>query len=185
MWKNLKQKNITFGAVGDHYVSVIAGDLGFTWVNESDIDAGGSAWQEGNIVKRYKAMQDLKHGNKVYDLKLALDEDLIKAVLEEQCAEYDIPSVNNTITRVDGQFVIEEGQAGERVNIEESLNQIYEYTTNGWNYQDASIDLAIDVSEPKGSVEELQKMTDVPAHLRRVIRPAVLRAAKISRMAPA
>ncbi len=82
-------------------------------------------------------------------------------MLEEQCAEYDIPSVNNTITRVDGQFVIEEGQAGERVNIEESLNQIYEYITNGWNYQDVSIDLAIDVSEPKGSVEELQKMTDV------------------------
>ena len=159
--EELKQKNITFGAVGDHYVSVIAGDLGLTWVNESDIDAAAALGKKGNIVKRYKAMQDLKHGNKVYDLKLALDRDLIKAVLEEQCAEYDIPSVNNTITRVDGQFVIEEGQAGERVNVEESLNQIYEYITNGWNYQDASIDLAIDVSEPKGSVEELQKMTDV------------------------
>lgn len=159
--EELKQKNITFGAVGDHYVSVIAGDLGLTWVNESDIDAAAALGKKGNIVKRYKAMQDLKHGNKVYDLKLALDRDLIKAVLEEQCAEYDIPSVNNTFTRVDGQFVIEEGQAGERVNVEESLNQIYEYITNGWNYQDASIDLAIDVSEPKGSVEELQKMTDV------------------------
>ena len=75
---------------------------------------------------------------------MALDRDLIKTVLEEQCAEYDVPSVNNTITRIDGQFVIEEGQAGERVNIEESLNQIYEYITSGWNYQDASIDLAID-----------------------------------------
>ena len=159
--EELKHKNITFGAVGDHYVSVIAGDLGLAWVNESDIDAAAALGKKGNIVKRYKAMQDLKHGNKVYDLKLALDRDLIKAVLEEQCAEYDIPSVNNTITRVDGQFVIEEGQAGERVNVEESLNQIYEYITNGWNYQDASIDLAIDVSEPKGSVEELQKMTDV------------------------
>ena len=31
----------------------------------------------------------------------------------------------------------------------------------GLFYQDASIDLAIDVTEPKGSVEELQKMTDV------------------------
>ena len=159
--EELKHKNITFGAVGDHYVSVIAGDLGLAWVNESDIDAAAALGKKGNIVKRYKAMQDLKHGNKVYDLKLSLDRDLIKSVLEEQCAEYDITSVNNTITRVDGQFVIEEGQAGERVNVEESLNQIYEYITNGWDYQDASIDLAIDVSEPKGSVEDLQKMTDV------------------------
>ena len=159
--EELKHKNITFGAAADHYVSVIAGDLGLAWVNESDIDAAAALGKKGNIVKRYKAMQDLKHGNKVYDLKLSLDRDLIKSVLEEQCAEYDIPSVNNTITRVDGQFVIEEGQAGERVNVEESLNQIYEYITNGWDYQDASIDLAIDVSEPKGSVEDLQKMTDV------------------------
>ena len=183
--EELKHKNITFGAVGDHYVSVIAGDLGLAWVNESDIDAAAALGKKGNIVKRYKAMQDLKHGNKVYDLKLSLDRDLIKSVLEEQCAEYDIPSVNNTITRVDGQFVIEEGQAGERVNVEESLNQIYEYITNGWDYQDASIDLAIDVSEPKGSVEDLQKMTDVLGTFTTSYSTSSARDAKILRTARA
>ncbi|MDE7477446.1 MAG: VanW family protein [Lachnospiraceae bacterium] len=159
--EELKQKSITFGAVGDHYVSVMAGDLGLNWVNEADIDAAAALGKKGNIVKRYKAIEDLKHGNKVYDLKLSLDRDLIKNVLEEQCTEYDIAPVNNTITRVDGQFVIEEGQTGQRVNVEESLNKAYDYITNGWDYQDASIDLAIDVSEPQGSIEDLQKMTDV------------------------
>lgn len=157
----LKQKSITFGAVNDHYVAVMAGDLGLRWVNEADIDSAAALGKKGNIVRRYKAIQDLKHGNKVYDLKLSLDRDLIKAVLEEQCAEYDVPPVNNTITRVDGQFVIEEGQVGQRVNVEESLNKTYDYITSGWDYQDASIDLVINVTEPKGSVEDLQKMTDV------------------------
>lgn len=159
--EELKSKHVTFGAVGDHYVGVMAGDLGLNWVNESDIDAAAALGKKGNIVKRYKAMEDLKHGNKIYDLKLSLDRDLIRAVLEEQCTEYDIPPVNNTITRTDGQFVIEEGQTGQRVNIEESLNRTYDYITVGWDYQDASIDLAIDVTEPKGSVEDLEKMTDV------------------------
>lgn len=159
--EELKTRHITFGAVNDHYVAVMAGDLGLSWVNEADIDAAAALGRKGNIVKRYKAIQDLKHGNKVYDLKLSLDRDLIRAVLEEQCAEYDIMPVNNTITRVDGQFVIEAGQTGQRVNVEESLNKTYDYITVGWDYQDASIDLAIDVTEPKGSVEELQKMTDV------------------------
>lgn len=159
--EELKTKHITFGAVNDHYVTVMAGDLGLRWVNEADIDAAAALGKKGNIVKRYKAIQDLKHGNKVYDLKLSLDRDLIRAVLEEQCAEYDVAPVNNTITRVDGEFIIEEGQTGQRVNIEESLNKAYDYITVGWDYQDASIDLAIDVTEPKGSVEELQKMTDV------------------------
>ena len=76
------------------------------------IDAAAALGKKGNIVKRYKAIEDLKHGNKVYDLRLSLDRELIKAVLEEQCAEYDVMPVNNTITRVDGEFVIEEGQTG-------------------------------------------------------------------------
>lgn len=157
----LKAKTITFGAVDDHYVAVMAGDLGLSWVNEADIDAAAALGKKGNVVKRYKAIQDLKHGNKVYDLKLSLDRDLIRAVLEEQCTEYDVAPLNNTITRVDGQFVIEEGQTGQRVNVEESLNKTYDYITVGWDYQDAAIDLVIDVMEPKGSVEDLQKMTDV------------------------
>lgn len=159
--EELKTKNITFGAPNDHYVAVMAGDLGLRWENESDIDAAAALGKKGNIVKRYKAIQDLKHGNKVYELKLSLDRELIRAVLEEQCAEYDVMPINNTITRVDGQFVIEAGQTGQRVNVEDSLNKTYDYITAGWDYQDASIDLAIDVTEPKGSVEDLQKMTDV------------------------
>lgn len=159
--EGLKQKNITFGAVNDHYVVVTAGDLGLTWVNEQDIDDAVRLGKKGNIVKRYKAIQDLKHGNKVYDLELTLDKDLIKAVLEEQCAEYDVPAINHTMTRVDGQIVVEEGQTGQRVNVEESLNKTYDYITANWDYQDASIDLAIDVAEPRGSVEDLQRMTDV------------------------
>lgn len=159
--EGLKQRNITFGAVNDHYVVVTAGDLGLSWVNEQDIEEAARLGKKGNIVKRYKAIQDLKHGNKVYNLELTLDKDLIRTVIEEQCAEYDVPAINNTMTRVDGQIVVEEGQTGQRVNVEESLNKTYDYITGGWDYQDASIDLAIDVSEPKGSVEDLQRMTDV------------------------
>jgi vancomycin resistance protein YoaR len=159
--ESLKAKNVTFGTVGEHYVAVTAGDLGLEWTNESDIDAAAALGKKGNIVKRYKAIQDLKHGNKTYDIELSFDKDIIKSVLEEQCAEYDVPASNATMTRVDGQFVIEDGQTGEAVNVDESLSNIYEYLTKSWDYSDASIDLVIDVTEPKGSKEELSKLTDV------------------------
>lgn len=159
--EELKLKNVTFGAVGDHYVVVTAGDLGLKWENEQDIDAAVSLGKRGNIVKRYKAIQDLKHGNKVYNLSLSLDKSMLRSILEEQCTEYDVPAVNATMTRVDGQFVIDDGQTGEGVNIEESLNKIYDYITGDWNYEDASIDLVIDVTEPKAKAEDLAKLTDV------------------------
>lgn len=159
--ESLKVKNVTFGAVGEHYVSVTAGSLGLTWDNEADIDAAVALGKKGNIVKRYKAIEDLKHGNKVYNLKLSLDKELVRTVLTEQCAEYDVQAVNATMARVDGQFVVEEGQAGEQINIEESLNKIYDYLTTEWNYQDASIDLVIEVTEPRGKAEDLARLTDV------------------------
>ena len=157
----LKQKVVTFGAVGDHYVAVTAGDLGMTWVNTAAIEEAAGLGKAGNIVQRYKAIQDLKHGNKVYKLELGFDKDLIRNILQEQCAEYDVQAENAQLTRQDGSFQVVEGQTGEAVNVEESLNQIYEYLTNGWDYQDASIDLVIDTTQPKGNAEDLAKVKDV------------------------
>ncbi len=157
----LKQRNVTFGAVDEHFVAVTAGDLGLSWINEADIDAAVKLGKQGNIVKRYKAIQDLKHGNKVYDLKLAFDNEAIRAILTEQCAEYDVPAINATITRENGEFAVTEGQQGKGVNIEESLAKTVSYLTTEWDYSDASIDLVIDVTEPRGSAEELSKLTDV------------------------
>ena len=146
----LKQKVVTFGTVGDHYVAVTTGDLGISWVNTQIIEEATGLGKEGNIVQRYKAIQDLKHGRKVYKLELSLDKDLIRTIMQEQCAEYDVEAVNAQLTRSNGAFQIVEGQTGEAVNIEKSLDKTYDYLTNGWYYQDASIDQVIDVTEPKG-----------------------------------
>ncbi len=160
--EGLKSKNVTLGAANDCYVAVTAGELGLNWENPDILTEAASVGKKGNFIKRYMAIQDLKKGSKVYDLELSLDENAVRAVLEEQCTEYNIPAKNATMTRVDGSFEIEEGQAGEAVNIEESLLAIEDYFTgNEWDYQDAAIDLVVDVMEPKGSAEDLAKLTDV------------------------
>lgn len=160
--EGLKSRNVTFGVAGDCYVAVTVGDLGLKWENPDVLTEAASVGKKGNFIKRYIAIQDLKKGNKVYDLELSLDENAVKAVLEEQCTEYNIPAKNATMTRVDGSFQIEEGQAGEAVNVEESLLEISDYfTQNTWDYQDAAIDLVVDVTEPRGSAEELSRLTDV------------------------
>lgn len=160
--EGLKGRNVTLGVAGDRYVAVTVGDLGLKWENTDVLTEAAAVGKKGNFIKRYMAIQDLKKGNKVYDLELSLDENAVRAVLEEQCTEYDIPAQNATMTRVDGAFQIEEGQVGEAVNIEESLLKISEhFTENEWDYQDAAIDLVVDVTEPMGSAEELSKLTDV------------------------
>lgn len=159
--EGLKQRVVTFGAVDEHYVAITVGDLGLEWLNTQVVDEAAGLGKEGNIVKRYKAIQDLKHGNKVLELELGLDEELIRIVLSEQCAEYDIPVVNASLVREDGAFQVREGQMGQSVNIEQSLAAVKAYLLSEWDYQDASIDLVIDITEPKGSKEELMQVKDV------------------------
>lgn len=157
----LKQRVVTFGAVDEHYVAITVGDLGLEWQNTQVVEEAVGHGKEGNIVKRYKAIQDLKHGNKVFELELGLNEESLRTVLTEQCAEYDIPAVNASLIREDGVFHVKEGEIGQSVNIEESLAQIMTYLLTSWDYQDASIDLVIDITEPKGSQEELVQVKDV------------------------
>lgn len=158
---SLKQRVVTFGAVDDHYVAVTVGDLGLCWVNQEDIETAATLGKKGNIVKRYKAIQDLKHGNKVFELKLDIDKDALREVLDTQCTEYDLPAVNATMTRENGEFVVSDGQTGQAVNVEESLEKTYKFITEGWDGKDASIDLVIDVTQPKGNAEELKSLTNV------------------------
>lgn len=158
---DLKQRVVTFGAVDEHYVAITAGDLNLTWVNSDVIEEAVGLGKEGNIVQRYKAIQDLKHGKKVYDLVLNVDKDMIRIIMQEQCSEYDIQAVNPSLRRENGTFTVVNGQTGLNVNIEESVNRTYEYLTKDWDYQDASIDLVIDETQPKGNAEDLAKVKDV------------------------
>lgn len=157
----LKQRVVTFGAVDEHYVAITAGDLSLSWTNPEVLEEAAGLGKEGNIVQRYKAIQDLKYGKKVYPLALSVDKDIIRTLMTEQCAEYDIPAVNASLKRESEGFTVIDGQTGLSTNIEDSVNKTYDYLTNDWDYQDASIDLVIDVTQPKGSAEELAAVKNV------------------------
>lgn len=45
--------------------------------------------------------------------------------------------------------------------MENSIDAVYGYLTNDWNGEAGSVELAINVEEPKGNAEELAQITDV------------------------
>ena len=159
--EEIKTRTVTFGAPQDHYVAVIAGEIGLKWENPEVIDEACELGKGGNIVKRYKAVQDLKYGNRVYPLELSFDQEAIRIILEEQCAEYNVAAVNTSLFREDGEFRVIEGQTGLAVDVDSSLQRINEYLTTQWDYRDAAIDLVVTATQPKGSAEELAKVRDV------------------------
>lgn len=155
----LSDKDITFN-IDSHNVTVKASDLGVRWINKGVVKEAANLGKTGNIIQRYKALKDLEHEPKEYTVDIEFDQNSIKNIISEQCNGYDIEPKDASIKRENGQFVITEGQNGIGVDIDESCKLVSD-ALNEWNRDDVSIDLAVEVVEPKAKSEDFAKVKDV------------------------
>lgn len=154
-------RTVVLVTVGGNEVQITPADIGFRWKNPEIIEEAASIGQKGNIVQRYKVSKELQHENKVLPLQFSCDEELLRLVLSDQCSVYDHEASDATLVRTDGGFEIEPGVTGEVLDVEASLTLVEDYLCNGWDKQDARIELSIVTDEPRGTKEELSRVHDV------------------------
>ena len=159
--EGLGDTEVTLNALNNNAVKVTAKELGMHWENTGVVDEAGSLGKSGNIVQRYKALKDLEHENKVFDLEIAYDDESIRSVIEEQCLQYNVEAVDGTLKRENNSFVYTPGQTGVQINVDESIDTIKETLSLQQDAQSAVIDLVADVTEPRGSEEQLTAVKDV------------------------
>ncbi len=158
---SLEPIEITLVAAGGQEVLTTAGELGISWGNPEILQEALALGTKGNIVQRYKVLKDLEYENKVYPIELEFDITAINRILTEQCSQYDREAVDAGLSRENGEFVVQEGQEGYLLDVEQSIDTIYELLTGDWNREPCSITLNIEVSEPRGTAEELRQVKDV------------------------
>ncbi len=158
---SLAAAEITLHAEEGQVITVTASDCGLKWANSEIIDEAASLGKDGNIIQCYKALKDLEYENKVYEVTYDFDKNAIKTLVEEQGAQYNQDAVDAVMTRVDDTFQITEGQTGVAIDPDASADAAYDYLVNNWNGDACDIDLVVAVQEPRGSIEELSKVTDV------------------------
>ncbi|MCM1191518.1 MAG: VanW family protein [Butyrivibrio sp.] len=142
-------------------VTVTAGDLGIAWANPEIVTEAAELGTQGNVIERYKMLKDLEHENKIYPIELSFDMQKISDILTNKCAGYDQEAVDYGLIRENGEFRIIEGQQGYLLDVETSIDLIYDALTRGWDCQTCAIALDVAVEKPKGSVEELAQVKDV------------------------
>lgn len=152
---------ITLEAADNHTVTVTAAELGISWGNPELADEAAALGTEGNVIRRYKALKDLERDNYVFPIELEFDVEAINSVLTEKCTQYDQKAVNASLTRENGVFIVVDGQIGYALDVEASIDTIYEYLTTEWNREPCSIALDIEVEEPQGTAEDLAQVKDV------------------------
>lgn len=159
--ESIQGKVITLIAVDGNQVQVTPADMGLTWSNQDILDEAANIGKTGNIVQRYKATKDLQYQNRVYKLEFDIDRELVKNILTGQCAVYNKEAMDATLTRVDGNFVINSGQNGQIIDEATSIELISNYFHDSWDREDNSLKLAIIEDNSRGSEEELSKVKDV------------------------
>ena len=151
---------LTLIAAEGQEVTVTPAELGMVWVNPNIVREAAGLGTEGNIVQRYKAIEDLAHNKYVYDIELSFNSEMISAFLTENCSKYDVKAVDMTLTGSRGNFTAVEGKEGYALNVEQSVTLLQEYLVNDWERGEASVALVVDVQEPRGTEEELMQLKD-------------------------
>jgi len=157
----LRDVEITLIAGGNHPVVVTAGDLGIEWGNPELVTEAIEVGTHGNVIERYKILKDLEYENLVYPIELEFDFQAINDVLSNECVKYDVKAVNTSLKRENDEFQVVEGHTGYSLDVETSIDLIYDYLTTEWDHEPCQIALDVAVEEPKGSAEELAQVTDV------------------------
>ena len=159
--EELKNVRIVLLAADNKEVATTAGALGITWANPELVQEALNIGTSGNVIERYKIMKDLEHDTLVYEVKFHFDITAINDILANECTKYDQKPVNVALKRENGVFRIIEGQTGYKLDVETSIDTVYDYLTQEWQGEEASIVLNTVVEEPKGSAEELAQVQDV------------------------
>lgn len=158
---SLKDALVTLEGAENQAVTVTAEELGLYWSNPELVSEALTLGTKGNIIQRYKALKDLEYENKVYEIAIDFSMDDINTVLVEKCTVYDRKAIDYQMKHEDGQFIITPGETGYFLDVEMSIDTVYEYLTGEWDRGNCSIALNVEVSEPRGSKETLTKVGDV------------------------
>lgn len=117
--------------------------------------------KSGGVWKRNSQLKKLQKEKMVLEADYAIDEELAKAVLEKKMENVDKGTVDATIKRENGVFVVTDEQRGITVDMEASHNALTLFFSGDWENKDAVITLVSMVDEPQVTRADLEQIEDL------------------------
>lgn len=156
----LEEKELTLTA-GDKQLIFQLSEMGFAVTSRDVVQQAMSVGKTGSLLKRYKDLTDLEQGDLVLELDVSVDLEVVTELLNTNLKKIDTKAVNHGLVRENDEFIYVPGATGIAVNVGPSAALIEEYVKAEWNREDATIALSAEITEPKGSEEELSKVKDI------------------------
>ena len=155
------EAEVTLIAAQNTPVTVKLSDLAPYWENREVLDDLLELTDGNDVIDRYMMKKDIAQNGMDLPLAISFDKETVVEFLQKNCSIYDVPLQNATLRRENGQFIVEEGQAGEGVNLAEAAGMIqgglFEEVVAG----NTQIVLPLEELYPMGQAEELAQVKDL------------------------
>ena len=146
--------------INERVLTATAEELGFYWGNPQDVRQAVSRYEDGNLVRRYMMAADLAAEPLEIPLKTALQEEVICAFVEENCAGMDADAQDAGIVRVNGAFQITPEVMGIRVNVEATAQAVREAADKGLE-EAVFARGVVEETQPRITAADLETIQDV------------------------
>lgn len=154
-------RNVSFAIVaGDKSIIIKMEDLGYTYEPHNHIKSAISLGKSGNLIKRYKDNKDIQHGKKVYPLTYTYDETKLRNIIEEEAKAVEVPAIDSSYTRENGEFHYTDHVIGSRMDTEPTIVSIIERLDN-WDRMGFVINADMVDVEPEFTRAKLEKTKSV------------------------
>ena len=115
----------------------------------------------GNLIKRYKELSDVKNNKAEYTLNFEYDHDKLKELVDEDTAEYNKDAQNASLVRHSGEFIITDDVTGMKVDIDATTKAVEEALGDGWDGSSQKLDATVEDVKADHTSDELKQVTDL------------------------
>lgn len=139
-------------------------DLGLSAKTETAVKEAIAVGKSGSLIKRFKALQDLKRSDYVVDMGLSIDKQLTANKIYANREKINVKAIDNGLKKEKDKFIYVAGQAGDEVDIVTAVNELNAYIGSEWEdaaVLNAEFKLVSIASEPRGTKEELSVVKDL------------------------
>ncbi len=161
--ESLKSESITLvGPKGN--MELTLEEMGLTANTSAAVQEAVSVGRSGNLIKRFKSLQDLESQTLVVDMGLSIDKQATAQQIYNNTDSINIKAIDNGLKRENGTFVYVPGQTGNEVDIVTAVNELNAHIGTEWEVaaiDNAEFTLTSIVSQPRGTEEELAKVQDL------------------------
>ena len=145
----------------DESMKIKLSELGLAIPDMNDLVKEALAYgKEGSVWSRYSQIKQLKNERVEIEAEYTVDDDKVQKVLEKELKSVNKGTVDATIRRENGQFVITDEVKGITVDMDKAKEALHGYLEGNWKKKPTMIKLATVVDEPRVTRELLEQIED-------------------------